>query len=103
MAQVSSVVKDFGQNNLRRVYNIDGVDLASIAANTTVEVDLTVTGVTTDDRVIAVVKPALEAGLVLGNFRVKAADTVSVTIANVTASPIDAASEDGWEVIVEKD
>lgn len=94
--------KDFGQHNPIRVYDIDGVDLASVAANTTAEQDITVTGVTTDDVLLNVVKPSLEAGLGIAGARIKAADTVAVTFINATASPVDAASEDNWQFIVQK-
>lgn len=68
------------------------VDLGSVAANTTEEETATVLGVKTGDYV-AVVKSDLDAGLLLGTVRVTADDAVAIQVANVTAAPIDAASE----------
>lgn len=68
------------------------VDLGSVAANTSETETATVTGVKVGDIVIAE-KPTLEAGLLIGTCWVSAADTVSIQVGNLTASPIDAASE----------
>lgn len=94
--------KDVGPHNPIREYDVDGVDLASVAANTTAEEDITVTGVSTDDVLLSVQKPSLEAGLGIAGARIKAADTIAVTLINATGSPIDAASEDGWKFVVAK-
>lgn len=68
------------------------VDLGSVAANTTEEETATLIGVRSGDHVI-VSKSSLEAGLLLGSVRVTADDTIAIQVANVTAAPIDAASE----------
>jgi hypothetical protein len=68
------------------------VDIGSVAANTTEEETFTLTGVKTGDMVF-VSKPSLEAGLLFGSARVSAADTVAVQVGNLTASPINEASE----------
>ena len=68
------------------------VDLGSVAANTSEEETATVTGVKSGDYV-AVVKPSLEAGIILGTVRVTADDTVAIQVVNTTAGAIDAASE----------
>lgn len=64
---------------------------ASIAANTVSRQTVTVTGLTTAD-IITVNPPALTSGLELIGFRVSAADTVTLTFWNSTASPIDEGS-----------
>ena len=60
---------------------------AEVAANTTAEQDVTVTGVAVGD-VIFVNKPTAQAGLGIVGVRVKSTDTVSVTFSNNTATPI---------------
>lgn len=69
------------------------IDIDSVAINTTAEQDVTVPGVKTGD-FVSVSKPSLEAGLIFGSCRVKADDTVSITIANVTGGAINEASEE---------
>jgi len=75
------------------------VDLGSVAANTTEEEEITLTGVKTGDFVVAV-KPSLEAGLSLGSCRVSAADTLQLTVCNPTGGAIDTASEASWLFLV---
>lgn len=57
------------------------LDVASVAANTSAEQDFTVTGLAVGD-FVQVSKPSLSAGLVIGNARVKAANTLSITFGN---------------------
>lgn len=61
---------------------------ASIAAASTGVFTMTVTGARVGAVVTGSPTTALQAGLVLGGFRVTAADTVSVQIGNVTAGAI---------------
>lgn len=68
-------------------------DPASIAANTTAEDAVTVTGVAAGDEILAVVKPTLTAGVAPVHARVSAADTVQVTWVNATAGAVDPGSE----------
>lgn len=68
-------------------------DPASIAANTTAEEAVTVTGVDADDIIIAVTKPTLTAGVAPVHARVSAANTVQVTWVNATAGAVDPGSE----------
>lgn len=68
------------------------VDLGSVAANTTELEDATLTGVLPGDIVLAI-KPTLEAGLAVIQCFVDEADSLKITVANVTGSPIDEASE----------
>lgn len=77
------------------------VDLGSVAANTTETETATVTGVKVGDIVTAAIKPTLEAGLLIGSCWVSAADTVSIQVGNLTASPINEASEE-WTFIIER-
>lgn len=68
------------------------IDVASVAANTSAEQDFTVSGLAVGDLVF-VNKSSLSAGLVVGNARVKAANTLSLTFGNSTGSGVDPASE----------
>lgn len=76
------------------------VDPASLAANTTVDITVTVTGARYDatlanvpDKVIRVIPPsALNTGLAIVGAYVSAADTVVMRLMNCTVGAIDAAS-----------
>lgn len=68
------------------------LDVASVAANTSAEQTFTVPGLDTS-MVVMVNKPDLDAGLVVGNARVSAADTLALTFGNSTAGAVDPASE----------
>ena len=68
------------------------IDYGSVAANTSEEEAITVNGLTTD-MFVAINKSDLDAGLVVGNVRVSAANTLSLTIGNLTAGALDPASE----------
>lgn len=92
---------DFGPHNPIRVITAT-VDLASVAANTTAEQDITVTGVEATDELLNVVKPAVQAGIGIVGARVKAANTIALTLVNATAAPVDDASEEGWKFILLK-
>ncbi len=69
------------------------VNPASLAANTGAETDVTVTGVTTDDMVVAIEahSAAVNNGITF-NARVKAANTVAIMFSNATAGAIDIAA-----------
>ena len=58
---------------------------AALTASTTVERTYTVTGLLVGDIVIAQ-KPTFQAGIGIANVRVSAADTLSITFGNFTAS-----------------
>lgn len=67
---------------------------ASVAANTTAEQTFAATGIgllTTD--LVVLNKPSAQAGLGIVNVRVSAADTLAITYANDTASPITPTAE----------
>ena len=66
---------------------------ALVAANTTVEQTVTVSGLKVDDIVISVIKPTLSAGLGVLQGRVSATDTLAIQFINSTASGINAGEE----------
>ena len=68
------------------------VDPPSNAANTTTNVNVTVTGLTTSDQVWASALNALEDGLVLESVQVTATNTLTLGIRNTSAGAIDGAS-----------
>jgi len=74
----------------------------TIAANTTAEVDVTIDGISTRSVVISVSKPTHTTGLGIVNYRVKAADTVSITFMNNTGSGIDPGSEEYTIIVMEQ-
>jgi len=76
------------------VFTVD-IDPPSIAAGTSTNVDVTVTGrgLVTTDRLIAIPPDDLEAGLVFRMTEVPADDTVRVRLYNPTAAAIDGASK----------
>lgn len=63
---------------------------ASVATITTAEQDFTVPGVHVGDMLVKFSAEAVTAGLGIVNYRVKAANTISVTFVNPTAAAIDA-------------
>lgn len=68
-------------------------DMASVAANTTAEQNVTVTGILTTDVVLSVSPPAaLNAGLGICGWRVNAADSITIRINNNTGGALDPAS-----------
>lgn len=68
------------------------LDVAEVAANTSAEQTFTVTGLKVGD-VVVVNKPSANAGLVVGNARVSAANTLALTFGNLTGSPINPSAE----------
>lgn len=68
------------------------IDPASIAAGATGDETATVRFATVGQRV-SITPTALEAGLVIGGAWVSDVDEITIRLANVTASPINAASQ----------
>ena len=68
------------------------VDLGSVAANTSEEETATLLGVKLGD-VVLCIDSSLNAGQVIAQARVSAADTVTLQVINTTAGAIDAASK----------
>lgn len=92
--------KLIARNTIRRFSA--AVDPASIAAQTSAETAVTLTGVGVDDEVVGVEIPAsLEAGLAYSGARVSAADTVQLRLTNVTTAAVDGASRT-WVFFVAK-
>lgn len=71
----------------------------SVAANTSVEQGLPVTGVLTTDTVVAVIKPTHTVGFAVTGGRVSAAGTVAATFVNPTAVASDPPAET-WTFVI---
>lgn len=76
----------------------NSISPASVAANTSAEQAITVTGVLATDAVF-MVKPTTQAGLIVGTARVSAANTVQITLGNVTAAAITPTSTQVWATV----
>lgn len=74
---------------------------ASVSGNTTAEQTFTVQGLLTTDYV-NVTKPTSQAGLGIVNSRVSAANTLAITFANATASPITPTASEVYTVAVDR-
>ncbi len=70
---------------------------ASVAANTTAEQTFTVTGVPALS-VVVVNKPSAQAGLGIAGSRASAANTIGITFANYTATPITPTAGETWVI-----
>lgn len=70
---------------------------AQVAANTTAEQTFTLKGLRVGD-VVYVTKPTAQAGLGIVNVRVSATDTLAITFANNTASPITPTASEAYQV-----
>jgi hypothetical protein len=83
------------RGNINKLYAVSVTyDPANITGTaTTTEQDITVTGVKVGDIVLAVNKPSHNAGVTIGNVRVKAADTISIQWVNATAGAVNPGSE----------
>lgn len=68
------------------------VDLDSVNTNTSGETTVTVPGLQVGD-FVAVNKPSLEAGIVVGTCRVSAANTLAIQVINTTGGSVNEASE----------
>lgn len=79
--------------NIKGLYAVSlTLDPASVATITAAEQDFTVPGVLASDMVLVFSMTTATAGLSVGGYRVKAANTVSVTFVNPTAGALNAAS-----------
>lgn len=67
------------------------VDIASIAANSTLDVDVAISRAAADDLILATVHTAtnLPAGVIISHIWVPAAGTVRMRVANITGAAID--------------
>jgi hypothetical protein len=77
------------------------INPTSVSANTTSEQTVTIMGLTMND-IVSVNKPTHTAGFGVVGFRVSALNTLAITFANVTASPIDAPSENYFVMSVRR-
>lgn len=81
-------------NNSIRILDFDVVlDPVAVSAASSEEQDFTVAGLGVNDVPLSLIKPSLTAGVGIGNIRVKAANTLSVTFINPTAGAVNPASE----------
>lgn len=82
------------RGNIRALFAVSVTyDPANISGTaTTTEQDITVKGVKVGD-IAFINKPSHNAGVTIGNVRVKAADTVSIQWVNPTAGAVDPPSE----------
>jgi hypothetical protein len=71
-----------------------------VAANTTAEQTLALPGLTLTDLIDNIIKPTAQAGLGIVGWRVSALDTIAITFANNTASPIVPTAAQVYTVIV---
>lgn len=69
------------------------VDAASVAANTSATQNFTIAGLRVDMSVVAIDMPSLDAGLVISDAWVSAANTLTVRFGNLTGTPINPASQ----------
>ncbi len=83
------------------VQEIHSISINPTSLTTLTEVDITatITGVGASDLVVAFAPNDLEAGLVWKQAYVSAANTVTVTVANISGSTIDGAACTGYVTI----
>jgi hypothetical protein len=75
---------------------------AIVALNTTAEQTFTVSGVTTSDTCLAVIKPTAQAGLGIVGWRISADDTIAITFSNNTGSGITPTAAETYVFVVLK-
>ena len=73
---------------------------ASVAANTSAEQSLTITGLLATDAVVGVSKPTAQAGLVVAGQRVASANTLGLTFGNLTAVAITPTASQTYDVTI---
>lgn len=77
------------------------LDPSSVSANSTDEQSFTVTGVASDDLVVAVNKPSHTSGVGIAGFRA-GSDKVHITFINPTGSPVDPGEEDYLIIVLKR-
>ena len=90
MAYIGSNAYSFGQSI--------SLDLPSVDANSVAEETFTVAGLRADGGPVVVEKRTTNTGLILHAARVSAANTLALTLENVTGSAINAAAQDFYIV-----
>lgn len=73
---------------------------AIVAANTTAEQTFTISGLTTSNVPISVIKPTAQAGLGIVGFRISAANTLAITFSNNTGVGITPTAGETYKVVV---
>ena len=94
-----SLFKSKSMANVIHVYK-QTLSPAQVAANTTAEQTLIVTGLKASDTVLSVVKPTADAGLGIVGARISADDTLAITFANVTAGALTPTASEDYLVMV---
>ncbi len=77
------------------------VDSANIVAGASVETSISFPGVAVGDILEGQPRSALAAGIVKNTIRVTAADTIGLTLTNITAGAIDPASN-VWDFVANR-
>lgn len=75
------------------------INPTSLTTLTQVNMTATITGVGANDKVVAFASDALETGLIWKQAYVSAADTITVTVANISSGTIDGAACTGYVTI----
>lgn len=94
-----SLHKSKSMANVIHVYK-QTLSPAQVAANTTAEQTLTVTGLKAADTLLSVVKPTADAGLGIAGARISADDTLAVTFVNPTAGALTPAAGEEYLITV---
>jgi hypothetical protein len=94
--------KDYGPHNPIRVFTVTLEDAGEVAANTSEQESVTVTGIAATDILIGYNVDKFDAGLYYGNAYISAADTVLVEIANTTAGALTPTVDATYTFIVIK-
>lgn len=87
-----------GTNGVLKVYTTSQSP-ATVTANTTSEVSMTVTGVAATDMVVAIIKPTTQAGLAVGTARTSTTNTIAATFGNLTSSSITPTTTESYVVV----
>lgn len=90
----------FSNNSQLVTLQVNVGTLAGVAANTTAEQTVTVSGLFATDIVVGVSKPTLQAGLGIANARVSAANTLAIDFANLTSASITPTASEIYNVTV---
>jgi len=82
------------------VLSVAGGTLSSVAANTTAEQTVAVTGLATTDVVIGISKPTAQAGLGVAGGRVSSAGNLGITFVNASTAAITPTASETYSVTV---
>ncbi len=93
-------VKEMPAISNLKSFGVVGTGLVSVAANTSAEQSLTVTGILATDIVVGTQKPTFDAGAGLAGTRVSAANTLGIGFINATAAAITPSATEIYGVTV---